>query len=54
MVAAAVVRDHGPMSLNGAAYIVVFTTSDVTTRDYFHTSVAGQTKAAAAIWGAFP
>ena len=39
---------------NGAAYNVVFTTSDVTTRDYFHPSVAGQTKAAAAIWGAFP
>ena len=39
---------------NGAAYNVVFTTSDVTTRDYFHPSVAGQAKAAAAIWGAFP
>jgi lysophospholipase L1-like esterase len=39
---------------NGAAYNVVFTTSDVTTRDYFHPSVAGQTKAAAAIWAAFP
>jgi len=39
---------------NGAAYNAVFTTSDVTTRDYFHPSVAGQTKAADAIWGAFP
>jgi lysophospholipase L1-like esterase len=38
----------------GAAYNVVFTTSDVTTRDYFHPSVAGQAKAAAAIWSAFP
>jgi lysophospholipase L1-like esterase len=38
----------------GAAYNVVFTTSDVTTRDYFHPSVAGQAKAAAAIWAAFP
>jgi lysophospholipase L1-like esterase len=38
----------------GAAYNVQFTTSDVTTRDYFHPSVAGQAKAAAATWGAFP
>jgi lysophospholipase L1-like esterase len=38
----------------GAAYRVSFTTSDVTTRDYFHPSVAGQAKAAAAIWAAFP
>jgi lysophospholipase L1-like esterase len=38
----------------GAAYNVVFTTSDVTTRDYFHPSVSGQAKAAAAIWAAFP
>jgi lysophospholipase L1-like esterase len=38
----------------GAAYNVQFTTSDVTTRDYFHPSVAGQAKAAAAIWAAFP
>jgi lysophospholipase L1-like esterase len=38
----------------GAAYTVAFTTSDVTTRDYFHPSVAGQAKAAAAIWAAFP
>jgi hypothetical protein len=38
----------------GAAYDVVFTTSDVTTRDYFHPSVSGQAKAAAAIWAAFP
>jgi hypothetical protein len=39
---------------NGAAYRVAFTTSDVTTRDYFHPSVAGQAKAATAIWTAFP
>jgi lysophospholipase L1-like esterase len=38
----------------GAAYNVQFTTSDVTTRDYFHPSVSGQAKAAAAIWAAFP
>lgn len=38
---------------NGAAYNLAFTTSDVTTRDYFHPSVSGQAKAAAAEWGAF-
>jgi lysophospholipase L1-like esterase len=38
----------------GAAYNVQFTTSDVTTRDYFHPSVSGQAKAAAALWAAFP
>jgi len=38
----------------GAAYGIAFTTSDVTTRDYFHPSVSGQAKAAAAIWAAFP
>jgi lysophospholipase L1-like esterase len=38
---------------NGAAYNLVFTTSDVTTRDYFHPSVSGQAKAAAVTWGAF-
>jgi hypothetical protein len=37
----------------GAAYNVVFATSDVTTRDYFHPSVSGQAKAAAAEWTAF-
>ena len=37
----------------GAAYNVQFTTSDVTTRDYFHPSVSGQAKAAAALWAAF-
>src|SRR5215831_18690080 len=37
-----------------AAYKVTFTTSDVTTRDYFHPSVAGQAKEAAALWAAFP
>jgi hypothetical protein len=38
---------------NGAAYRVAFSTSDVTTRDYFHPSVSGQAKAAAAEWNAF-
>ena len=38
---------------NGAAYNVVFTTADVTTRDYFHPTVSGQAKAAAATWTAF-
>ena len=37
---------------DGAAYNLNFTTSDVTTRDYFHPSVAGQAKAAAASWAA--
>jgi len=35
---------------NYAAYNVAFTTSDVSTRDYFHPSVAGQAKAAATAW----
>jgi lysophospholipase L1-like esterase len=35
---------------NYAAYNLVFTTGDVTTRDYFHPSVAGQAKAAAVAW----
>jgi hypothetical protein len=39
---------------NGAAYKVAFTTSDVTTHDYVHPSVADQAKAAAAIRTAFP
>jgi lysophospholipase L1-like esterase len=38
---------------NGAAFAVQFTTSDVTTRDYFHPNVSGQAKAAAAEWSAF-
>jgi hypothetical protein len=33
-----------------AFYNTVFTTSDVSTRDYFHPSVAGQAKAAATAW----
>jgi lysophospholipase L1-like esterase len=33
-----------------AAYNLSFTTADVTTRDYFHPSVSGQTKAAATAW----
>jgi lysophospholipase L1-like esterase len=36
----------------GAAYAIRFTTADVSTRDYFHPSVAGQAKAAAVSWGA--
>jgi len=36
----------------GAAFNLRFATSDVTTRDYFHPSVAGQAKAAAVTWGA--
>ncbi len=35
---------------NYAAYNLVFTTSDVSTRDYFHPSVGGQAKAAATAW----
>lgn len=38
---------------NGAAFGIQFTTADVTTRDYFHPSVSGQAKAAAAEWAAF-
>jgi lysophospholipase L1-like esterase len=37
---------------NGAAYNLVFTTADVSTRDYFHPSVSGQAKAAATAWTA--
>jgi lysophospholipase L1-like esterase len=33
-----------------AAYDLVFTAADVTTRDYFHPSLAGQAKAAATAW----
>jgi hypothetical protein len=33
-----------------AAYDLVFTAGDVTTRDYFHPSLAGQAKAAATAW----
>jgi len=36
----------------GAAFDVQFTTTDVSTRDYFHPSVSGQAKAAAATWAA--
>src|SRR4051794_10095282 len=35
---------------NYAGYNVVFATSDVSTRDYFHPSVGGQAKAAATAW----
>ena len=35
-----------------AAYNLAFTTADVSTRDYFHPSVAGQAKAAATAWTA--
>jgi lysophospholipase L1-like esterase len=37
---------------NGAVFNTVFTASDVTTRDYFHPSVAGQAKLAAVSWSA--
>src|SRR3954451_23266859 len=36
----------------GAPFNIRFATSDVTTRDYFHPSVAGQAKAAAVTWAA--
>jgi lysophospholipase L1-like esterase len=36
----------------GAAYRIQFTPSDVSTRDYFHPSVAGQAKAASSSWAA--
>lgn len=37
---------------NGAVYSTAFTRSDVTTRDYFHPSVAGQAKLANVTWAA--
>jgi lysophospholipase L1-like esterase len=37
---------------DGAAFAIQFTASDVSTRDYFHPSVAGQAKAASTSWGA--
>jgi len=36
----------------GTVFATAFTRSDVTTRDYFHPSVGGQTKLASATWGA--
>lgn len=36
----------------GTVFSTVFTTSDITTRDYFHPSTAGQKKLAAATWAA--
>src|SRR5205823_6099387 len=36
----------------GAAYNLVFASSDVSTLDYFHPNVSGQTKAAATAWNA--
>jgi hypothetical protein len=36
----------------GATYNTTFVASDVSTRDYFHPSVAGQTKLAAVSWSA--
>ncbi len=36
----------------GVVFQTAFTKSDITTRDYFHPSVAGQKKLAAATWGA--
>jgi hypothetical protein len=38
----------------GATYNVAFTTSDVSTVDYFHPSVAGQNKLASSAWLASP
>ena len=38
----------------GAAFGVTFTTSDVSTRDYFHPTLAGQAKLAAVTWAAGP
>jgi lysophospholipase L1-like esterase len=37
---------------NNAAFNTTFTTSDVSTRDYFHPSVAGQAKLASVAWTA--
>jgi lysophospholipase L1-like esterase len=37
---------------NGAAFALQFARSDVSTRDYFHPSVAGQAKAAGVTWAA--
>jgi lysophospholipase L1-like esterase len=37
---------------NGVVFETAFVRSDVTTRDYFHPSVAGQTKLAAVTWAA--
>ncbi|MCA1554840.1 MAG: GDSL-type esterase/lipase family protein, partial [Chloroflexi bacterium] len=37
---------------NKAGFNLQFTTSDITTRDYFHPSVAGQAKAASTSWAA--
>lgn len=39
---------------NGAGFKTVFNTSDVSTRDYFHPSIEGQTKIAKIAWEAFP
>ena len=36
----------------GAAFALQFATSDVSTRDYFHPSISGQTKAASVTWAA--
>ena len=48
---AAVCADYVHCRFDGyAAYNLVFTTTDVSTRDYFHPSVAGQAKAAAITW----
>lgn len=37
---------------NNAMFNTAFVASDISTRDYFHPSVAGQTKLAAVAWGA--
>jgi hypothetical protein len=39
---------------NGAGFKTVFNTNDVSTRDYFHPSIEGQTLVAKVAWEAFP
>jgi lysophospholipase L1-like esterase len=39
---------------NGAGFKTVFNTNDVSTRDYFHPSIEGQTLIASVAWQAFP
>jgi lysophospholipase L1-like esterase len=39
---------------NGAGFKTVFNTNDVSTRDYFHPSIEGQTLIAKIAWEAFP
>jgi lysophospholipase L1-like esterase len=39
---------------NNAGFKTVFNTSDVSTRDYFHPTIAGQARIASVAWEAFP